>query len=134
MNNKVFLIKNACPLCGGDVKGNDELGYYCKRCNLIFSFDELRGNSKKTSDRRNEKQHETTQSIKNAGNHSISNVNSNPKCEPEESMLFVASRMSNKFHTPNCPFAKNILPENKVVFKSKEEALSHGFKPCKCVD
>ena len=38
---KVFIVKNGCPLCGGDVVGNDDVKYYCKRCNLLFNRSEL---------------------------------------------------------------------------------------------
>ena len=46
---------------------------------------------------------------------------------------FVASKMGKKFHSKNCPFAKNIKPSRKIVFHSKIKALNEGFKPCTCV-
>jgi len=42
---KTLLVKNACPICGGDVKGNDEIKYYCKNCNLLFSRENLATNT-----------------------------------------------------------------------------------------
>ncbi len=47
--------------------------------------------------------------------------------------VYVSSKDSNKFHLTNCPFAKNIKPKHKEVFKSKVKALNQGLKPCKCV-
>ncbi len=47
--------------------------------------------------------------------------------------VFVASKTGKKFHIKNCPFAKNIKPKSKLVFKSKNTALNQGFKPCNCV-
>lgn len=47
--------------------------------------------------------------------------------------VYVSSKDSNKFHLTNCPFAKNINPKNKKVFKSRVKALNQGLKPCKCV-
>lgn len=47
---------------------------------------------------------------------------------------FVASKTGNKFHVPNCPFAKNIKPKMKVKFASKIKALNEGLKPCTCVN
>lgn len=38
---KVYLIKNSCPLCGGDVKGNPLVRYYCKKCNILFDYGDL---------------------------------------------------------------------------------------------
>ncbi len=33
---KVTLIKDGCPLCGNDVRGNDDVKYLCKRCMMLF--------------------------------------------------------------------------------------------------
>ncbi|MDX9913031.1 MAG: hypothetical protein RBS77_00430 [Candidatus Moranbacteria bacterium] len=49
------------------------------------------------------------------------NVVDSQKC------LFVGSKNSNKFHKPDCRWAKNIKPENLVCFKSEEEAKSRGY-------
>ena len=46
---------------------------------------------------------------------------------------FLASKEGDKFHNPHCPFAKNIKPKTKVVFKTKTSALNKGYKPCACV-
>jgi len=46
---------------------------------------------------------------------------------------FVASKSAKTFHQTNCPFAQNIKPKSKIVFKSRVKALNEGFKPCKCV-
>ncbi len=46
---------------------------------------------------------------------------------------FIASKEGEKFHIPECPFAKNIHPKSKVIFKSKTKALNAGYKPCECV-
>ena len=46
---------------------------------------------------------------------------------------FVASSEGKKFHITECPFAKNIKPKSRIVFKSKTKALNDGYKPCKCV-
>lgn len=36
----IKLIKNGCPVCHSDVKGDKESKYYCKRCNILY--DEFR--------------------------------------------------------------------------------------------
>ncbi len=47
--------------------------------------------------------------------------------------IFVASKEGKDFHMPKCPFAQNIKPKSKKVFKSKSSALNKGYKACKCV-
>ena len=47
--------------------------------------------------------------------------------------VFVASKAGKKFHIKECPYAKNIKPKFKLVFKTKTTALNKGFKPCRCV-
>jgi hypothetical protein len=44
---------------------------------------------------------------------------------------YVASKSSNIFHRPDCRWAKNISPENLVKYKSREEAIKAGKRPCK---
>lgn len=46
---------------------------------------------------------------------------------------FTASGASMKLHDPVCPFAKNIKPKNKVIFKTKAKAFNQGFKACDCL-
>ena len=47
--------------------------------------------------------------------------------------IYVSSKTGKKFHLANCPFAQNIKPKHKVVFKSKTKALNEGLKPCNCI-
>lgn len=42
-----------------------------------------------------------------------------------------ASKQSDKFHYPLCKWAQIIKPENRIIFKTKEEALKTGYIPCK---
>jgi phosphatidylserine/phosphatidylglycerophosphate/cardiolipin synthase-like enzyme len=44
---------------------------------------------------------------------------------------YVASVNSTVFHDPDCPWAKRIKEENKIWFKSRNEALDKGYTPCK---
>ena len=41
-----------------------------------------------------------------------------------------ASSNSDKFHNPSCEWAQKISSKNKVVFHSRDEAISSGFQPC----
>jgi len=44
---------------------------------------------------------------------------------------YVASKSSNVFHKPDCRWAKNISAHNLVTYKSKDEAIKAGKRPCK---
>jgi hypothetical protein len=44
---------------------------------------------------------------------------------------FVASRNSSVFHRPDCRWAQNIAADNLVGYRSREEALQAGKRPCK---
>lgn len=46
---------------------------------------------------------------------------------------FVASSTGGKYHLAGCRFAKNIIKENAVWFKTKSEAEENQYKPCSCV-
>jgi hypothetical protein len=39
----VFVVPKACPICQGDVAGNDKALYFCKRCNILFARHSLLG-------------------------------------------------------------------------------------------
>ncbi|MDO8740856.1 MAG: hypothetical protein Q7J54_04780 [Candidatus Woesearchaeota archaeon] len=41
----VKVMEKACPLCGSDIKGNEKILYYCKRCNLLFKIKTTKKNS-----------------------------------------------------------------------------------------
>ncbi|MGE5586269.1 MAG: Ada metal-binding domain-containing protein [Bacillota bacterium] len=45
--------------------------------------------------------------------------------------VYYASAKSDKFHYLWCKWAKEIKPENLIVFKSREEAVEAGYVPCK---
>jgi hypothetical protein len=51
----------------------------------------------------------------------------------DKECVFVGSKNSNKFHKPDCQWAKRIKAENIVCFKSEEEAKSRGYVADKCV-
>lgn len=55
------------------------------------------------------------------------------KAAKVQSKKYVAAITSNKVHDSNCPFAKNIKPENKITLQSKASALNQGYKICKCL-
>lgn len=63
-------------------------------------------------------------SVLGVENSKDSKVESN---SPAGECLFVGSKNSNKYHKPDCRWAKNIKAENLVCFKSEEEAKIRGY-------
>ncbi len=37
MPEKIVNIEEGCIICNSDIKGNENMGYYCEGCNLMFS-------------------------------------------------------------------------------------------------
>ncbi|MBI4739857.1 hypothetical protein HY772_10095 [Candidatus Woesearchaeota archaeon] len=37
----VYLIERGCPICSHDLKGNDELRYFCRNCNILFDHKDI---------------------------------------------------------------------------------------------
>ncbi len=54
-----------------------------------------------------------------------------PQPMPAVEGLYVGSINSNKYHYPQCRYAKQIYPENEVWFSSTAEAQAMGYVPCK---
>jgi len=50
--------------------------------------------------------------------------------EAQAPVVYVGSKTSNKYHYPDCQWAKTIAPERLITFKSVEEAQKAGYKPC----
>ena len=48
-------------------------------------------------------------------------------------IVFIASKEGKKFHDKHCPFAHNIMPMRRIVFKTKDSALNKGYTACNCV-
>ncbi len=44
---------------------------------------------------------------------------------------YIASKNSSVFHRPDCSWVDRILPENRIEYKTREEAIQAGKKPCK---
>ena len=44
---------------------------------------------------------------------------------------FVGSKNSDVYHYPSCSYTKRIKAENLVYFSSAQDAVDHGYRPCK---
>lgn len=47
--------------------------------------------------------------------------------------VFVGSINSNKYHLPDCQWAKRIKEENRIWFESVEDAETKGYVPASCI-
>lgn len=52
------------------------------------------------------------------------------KTSSSSGSTFWGSSNSGKFHKPSCEWAQKISGKNKVVFHSRDEAISSGYSPC----
>lgn len=59
------------------------------------------------------------------------NINSSDKPVAAVNGNFVGSANSSKFHTMSCEWGKKISKNNAIYFKTREDAVRNGYKPCK---
>jgi len=43
---------------------------------------------------------------------------------------FVGSKISNKYHDPECVWAEEMKRENRVWFETADDAQAAGYEPC----
>ena len=51
--------------------------------------------------------------------------------QPATEYQYIASKNRPTFHKPDCRWAKRISPENLVGYKTRDDAINAGKKPCK---
>jgi micrococcal nuclease len=44
---------------------------------------------------------------------------------------YIGNKRSTRFHRPSCEYAAQMTDKNKIIFKTKEEALDSGYSPCR---
>jgi micrococcal nuclease len=54
-----------------------------------------------------------------------------PDRPAQTSAAYVASAIREPFHRPDCKWAQRISPANLQTFKTREEAIKAGHRPCK---
>jgi len=54
-----------------------------------------------------------------------------PPSVEKRNYQYIGNKFSKKFHRLTCPWAQKISEENRVYFKTRDEALKQGFVPCK---
>lgn len=58
-------------------------------------------------------------------------VSKEPNIYMRGPVLVVSNSSSKKFHRPDCRWVQKIAPQNRVEFRSREEAVRAGYVPCK---
>ncbi len=54
-----------------------------------------------------------------------------PPTDNQSQHNYVSSKNSKIFHKPDCTWVKNILPQNLVFYKTRDEAIAASKQPCK---
>jgi micrococcal nuclease len=49
----------------------------------------------------------------------------------ETASYYVGNKRSYVFHKPDCPYAAKVPEKNKIVFRSRLDAIKIGYAPCK---
>lgn len=52
--------------------------------------------------------------------------------QDEEQEMFAGSKNGTKYYTPGCAGLERIKPENRVWFKTAEDAVLQGYTPANC--
>ncbi|HHV76593.1 MAG TPA: hypothetical protein GXX39_04370 [Syntrophothermus lipocalidus] len=60
-----------------------------------------------------------------------STSNSEPGETRSSAAAYIGNSNSKKFHYPDCLWAQEISPKNRVRFSTREEAIEAGYQPCK---
>jgi hypothetical protein len=118
---KVYEVKSGCPICHGDVKGNDQYRYFCKNCNLLFNRTDLKpsmpeGAAKKPS-----------QEVASA-------FEAGPMVGKKYlKYKYVCSKKGKLYHVVSCRGGTSIHKKNRVYFHTRKEAEALKYKPAECV-
>ncbi len=50
---------------------------------------------------------------------------------PEREQYYIGNKHSFRFHRPDCKYALQMAERNKIIFKTRDEALDSCFSPCR---
>ena len=137
--SNVETLKNACPICHCDVKGNDEYLYFCKQCNILYKKSELVLDVKVVNtllkQKITEKFYKDKEKLKVVQEPIKEKELSEKKIiilkDLRTAKKYYVSRKSNMLHVSNCPYGKNIKKENKITLKTLDG--TEKLRRCKCM-
>lgn len=76
--------------------------------------------------------HSTAAEPSRPGSGSLSQAKPSPQnLQTDSQFPFVASKSASVFHRPDCRWAQNISGDNRLGYKTREEAAQAGKRPCK---
>jgi hypothetical protein len=135
----IETVQNGCPICHGDVKGNEIFLYYCKPCNILFRKEDLVLDKKVVESILKQKIAEKFEQDKDKLKINVEPLKEKPLSETKQVILkeldkskkYYVSKKSNVLHVSNCPYGKNIKKENKITLKSLEN--TEKLKRCRCM-
>jgi len=146
--SETYLLKGKCPLCAGDLTGNNEVDYYCKKCNILFKRTHFKLDLPKSTitltsvDTKEKFPHgEQTPSDHDqfipAADQEESFVDEKyaPSAgfELEEEDTLIYSNKSNKLHQGQCHFVGKIHKENRKYVASILQGKREGLELCVCL-
>jgi len=137
--SNVETIKNGCPICHSDVKGNDEYLYFCANCSILYRKSDLVLDKKVVEDLVKVKIAEKFEKDKDRLKVEEEPIKEKELSEKKIIILkdlrtakkYYISRKSNILHMSNCPYGKNIKKENKIVLRTLEG--TEKLKKCRCM-
>jgi hypothetical protein len=134
--NNIETIKAGCPICHQDVKGDDIYLYYCKKCNILFKKSELILSKQHIESIMKDKIIKKYDEDKDALEIADKKIDlKKPKAilykKSEKKMTYFVSKSSKMLHASNCPYGKNVKKQNRLYFKSIDDAKE--FKKCRCI-
>ena len=50
-----------------------------------------------------------------------------------EEKLYIGHKNTKKIHASDCPYAKNIASENRIIFSNLNDALKKHYVTCSCL-
>jgi len=135
----VETVRNACPICHSDVKGNDEYLYFCEHCNILYRKSDLVLDKKVVDTLLKQKIAEKFDKDKDKLKIEEEPIKEKKLTEKKtiilkdlrEAKKYYISRKSNILHVSNCPYGKNIKRENKIILRTLEG--TEKLKKCRCM-
>lgn len=143
-----------CPSCGNDLNASDKR---CSKCGakldkeksnnssklligiiviivILAVVGALAGgvfNSNETDDISKDSSSNAVSPVnENKTTNSQSQSGSSDNSSPATGTEYWASAKTDKFHLSSCEWAQKISDNNKIVYNSREDAISDGKKPC----
>lgn len=60
-------------------------------------------------------------------------TSSKKKSSKSDEKVYIGNKTSKKIHASDCPYAKNIVSENREIFSTLNDALRKKYVTCSCL-